>query len=108
MLSDLWWQEGVSPVTCCHTDFFHPLHNVRSIGRLSTGYHQQESFYCLRLFASKEIIQIPSLSLPSRAKTPFSFNAERSRSTVRWLTDKVSDIQGVGRGKDDGLELSGS
>ena len=26
------------------TQVFHPLHNIRSIGRLSTGYHQQESY----------------------------------------------------------------
>ena len=38
------------------------------------------------------IIHIPSLSLPSRFKTPIFCIAERSRSIVRWLTDKVSDI----------------
>ena len=38
------------------------------------------------------ITHIPSLSLPSRFKTPFFCKAARSRSMVRWLTDKVSDI----------------
>ena len=53
-------------------------------------------------------IHEPSLSLPSRFKTPIFCKVERSRSMVRWLTDKVSDIWGVGRGKDDGLELGRS
>ncbi len=38
------------------------------------------------------ITHTPSLSLPSRFRTPFFCKAERSRSMVRWLTDKVSDI----------------
>ena len=44
------------------------------------------------LFQPTFITHIPSLSLPSCFRTPFFCKAERSRSMVRWLTDKVSDI----------------
>ena len=87
------------------------------------------------LFQPTFITHIPSLSLPSRFKTPSFCKAERSRSMVRWLTDiclpvivgdslmrfsifcwrsvsfvsvMVSDIRGVGRCKDDGLKLGRS
>ena len=51
------------------------------------------------------IIHAPSLSLPSCFKTPFFCKVDKSRSIVRWLTDKVSDILCVGSCIDYGLEF---
>lgn len=41
---------------------------------------------------SNSSLHIPLLSFPSRFIKPISLIKEMSRSTVRWLTDKVSDI----------------
>ncbi len=50
-------------------------------------------------------IHFPSLSLPSRLRTLAFFIIERSRSIVRVVTDKVSDILIIGRCKNYSLKL---
>ncbi len=50
-------------------------------------------FLCHYIFFCSNIIHSPSLSLPVCFKMLLFCKAERSRSIVRELTDKVSDIR---------------